>query len=278
MRAGSKQREPRGGRREAARRGERASKKHGRTAVVLFVCAGIAFLGLLAGGEHKEATAWRQNPMAGFWSGKQMPRYPGAREAPAGPASNVGGSEVKMSFLTTEDDPDKVARFYRRYWRARRLFVRDDVTHMGGVVSAVDVEGGQIYQALITVHKGRTMVFPSVTRSPLQAMESGGAEQPAPVPLFPESRAVINLGSKEADSAAKVSLSVNDGGLEPNAQHYSRELRARGYKEEIKQRPKLPEGQRVLLFRKGSREVTVNLTALDKKHKRVRVHIMAVGS
>jgi hypothetical protein len=259
---------------------QRTSKtgSHGRVFVVLFLCAGIAFLGLLAGGEHKEATAWRQNPMAGFWQGKQMPRYPGAREAPAGASSNVGGAQVKMSFLTTEDDPDKVARFYRRYWRARRFFVRDDVTHVGGVVSAVDVEGGQIYQALIMAQKGRTMVFPSVTHSPLAAMETSGAAQQAPVLLFPESRAVINLGSKEADTAAKVSLSVNDGGLELNEQHYRRELRARGYKEEINKRPKLPEGQRVLLYRKGSREVTVNITALDKKHKRVRVHIMAVGS
>jgi hypothetical protein len=271
----SKARSPR---RDTSRRPPRGSRSsHTRVFGVLFICAGIAFLGLLAGGEHKEATAWRQNPMVGFWQGKQMPRYPGAHEAPAGPSSSVGGAGVKMAFFTTEDDPDKVARFYRRYWRARRFFVRDDVTHVGGVVSAVDVEGGQIYQALITVQKGQTMVFPSVTHSPLRAMESGGGEQKPPVPLFPESRAVINLGSKERDAAAKVSLSINDGGLELNEQHYRRELKSRGFAEESKQRPEPSKGQRVLLFRKGSREVTVNISALDKKHKRVRVHIMAVG-
>jgi len=264
---------------QSARKAARGGRVAARTLVVLFLCAGIAVLGLLAGGEHREAGAWRGgDPIAGYWQGRAMPRYPGAQEAPAGPATSVGGSEVKMSFFTTEDDPDQVARFYRRQWRARRFFVRDDVTHVGGVVSAVDAEHALIYQALLTVQNGRTMVFPSVTRSPLRAMETPTGDQKALVPLFPESRAVINLGSKEADAAARVSLSVNDGGLRANEQHYRRELRARGYTEEIKQRPELPEGQRVLLFTRGGREVTVNLTALDKDHKRVRVHIMEVGS
>jgi len=242
--------------------------------MVLFFCAGIAMGGLLSGGEHRRAGARpEQDPMVGYYP-EGMPRYPRVQEVPAGRNSQVGGSRVRMSFFVTEDGPAKVAELYGRFWRERRFYVRDDVTHVGGVVSAIDVKHHRVYQVLISVANSRTTVFPSVTTSPGQAMAT--LDDPSPVPLFPESRAVINLGSKEGGTAARVILSVNDGGLEPNLAHYQRVLREAGYQPESKKTEPLGQEHRILVYRKQGSEVTVNLNAMGEK--RVRVHIMVVGS
>jgi len=245
-----------------------------RTLLVLFFCAGIATLGLLTGGQHRLARArLEQDPMVGYYP-EGMPRYPRVQEVPAGNNSQVGGSTVRMSFFTTEDEPSRVAEYFGRAWRARHFFVRDDVTHVGGVVSAIDVKYRRVYQILVTVSNGHTTVFPSVTTSPSQAMAS--LHEPSPIPLFPESRAVINLGSKEGDTAARVILSINDGGLEPNLAHYRRVLQEAGYRPESTRTRPLDENHRILLYRKQGGEITVNLNAMGGK--RVRVHIMVVGS
>lgn len=245
-----------------------------RVLLVLFFCAGIAMLGLLGGGEHRAANArLESDPMLGYFP-EGMPRYPRAQEVPAGKNSQIGGAHVRMAYFDTEDGPARVASFYAGHWRARRFYVRDDVTHRGGVVSAVDGQQGRVYQALIMVRKGRTVVFPSVTTSPTRAMES--LDEPSPVPLFPESKAIINLGSKEGRMGARVILSVNDGGLEPNLAHYRRVLREAGYEPDSKKDQPIDNEHRVLLYRKEGGEVTVNLSALGGK--RVRVHIMVVGS
>ena len=245
-----------------------------RTLLVLFFCAGIAFLGLLAGGEHRPAAGQRhKDPMMGYYP-TDMPRYPGAREIPAGPAGSVGKASVRMSVFSTKDDPAKVARFYASFWQQRRLFVREDVTHVGGVVSAVDGGGGRIFQAMLVRRGERTMVFPSVTRTPLGAADTTA---PPPVPLFPDSKAVISLGNKEGGTSAQVTLSINSGTLRDNVVHYRRELRAAGYTQEIQQKPKaLGPNHHVLLFHKEGSEVTVNITAMSAE--RVRVHIMEVKS
>jgi hypothetical protein len=256
-----------------------------RVLVVLFFCAGIAFLGLLAGGEHRLAVATRgEDPMAGYY-GPDMPRYPGAEEAPVGRESSIGGTTIKMSYFMTEDEPAKVGRFYASFWRQRRFFVREDVTHVGGVVSAVDVANALIYQALLGVQgqrveargerRPRTLVFASQARGPLRALE-GGAEA-APVPLYPESQTILALGTGEGDKRARLHLSVNDGGLEPNVAHYARELRALGYAPETTRQPDgIGAGSRVLLYRKEGSEVTVNLATLGGQ--RVRVHLTLVES
>ncbi len=247
-----------------------------RVLLVLFLCAGIATLGLLGGGEHKLAGARRgSDPMAGFF-GPDMPRYPGGEEAPAGTESSLGAATMKLSTLQTEDEPLKVGRFYANFWRQRRFFVREDVTHMGGVVSAVDVHGGFIYQLLLSVQGGRTLGFPSQTRSPLAASRTEGAVPP--VPLYPESQTTLAFGSGEKDKRARLHLSVNDGGLEANLAHYRRELKNAGYSEETgaKQPEALGPDHRILVFKKEGSEVTVNLALLGGR--RVRVHLMLVES
>jgi hypothetical protein len=245
-----------------------------RVLLVLFLCAGIAMLGLLAGGEHRLASArLERSPMVGYYP-EGMPHYPRVNEIPAGKNSRVGGARVRMSYFDTEDEPAKVASFYARHWRARRFFVRDDVTHRGGVVSAVDDQTDRVYQVLLMVKQGRTLVFPSVTTTPARAMES--LDDKPPIPLFPESRAVINLGSKEGPTSARVILSVNDGGLEANLAHYRRVLREAGYRSESRKDKPLGEQHRILLYRKADSEITINLASLGGK--RVRVHIMVVGS
>jgi hypothetical protein len=178
-----------------------------------------------------------------------------------------------MSYFSSEDDPAKVARFYTSFWQERRLFVRHDVTHVGGVVSAVDPRG-TIHQALITVQGGRTIVFPSLTSAPLRAMETG--KEPPPVPLYPKSKAVIALTTSEGVAKARIHLSVNDGDLEANVAHYGGELRAAGYAPQASQQQPAAQGadQRILVYHKDGREVTVSLAALGKQ--RTRVHLTDV--
>jgi len=246
-----------------------------RTLTVLFFCAGIAFLGLLGGGDYPEAVARRTlDPMVGYY-GQDMPRYPGVRELPAGPNNAVGGAAVRMSFFTTEDEPDKVARFFEDAWRTRRLYVTSDVTHMGGVVSAVDASGGKVYQALLSRRGEETMVFPSVTSSPLAA--STDSPDPPVAALFPGSTSLLTLGSAEAGHKSRVSMSVNDGTMDENLAHYRSALAAAGYLREVGKQPKnLHPGHRILVYRKEGSEVTVNLTALSEK--RTKVHMAEVGS
>ena len=180
-----------------------------------------------------------------------------------------------MSFFATEDDPAKVARFYTNAWRARRLFVRSDVTHMGGVVSAVDGAGGKVYQVMLTKRGEDTLAFPSVTAAPFEA--AGEAAEPSVVPLFPGSRGVLDLASKDDGPAgARVSMSVNDGTVDENVTHYTQALAAAGYEREVTKQPdNIAPGHRILLYRGPGREVTVNLHAITDKS--TRVHIAEVG-
>ena len=87
---------------------ERRRQRPGRTLLVLFFATGIAGLGLLSGGEQREADAVRQrDPMAGYFDGA-MPRYPDVKEAPAGPDTRIGGASTRMSHFVTGDDPAKI--------------------------------------------------------------------------------------------------------------------------------------------------------------------------
>lgn len=93
-----------------------------RVLLVLFFCAGIATLGLLGGGEQRSADALLgRDPLAGYYP-PEMPRYPRVQEVPAGGRGEVAGSRLRMSTFTTTDEPDRVADFYVRFWRARGLW------------------------------------------------------------------------------------------------------------------------------------------------------------
>ena len=186
----------------------------------------------------------------------------------------MGQTRLRMSYFITEDEPAKVARFYKSYWEERRFFVREDITHLGGMVSAVNPEEEIVYQVLIVPRGNKSEVFPSVTHDPLKAAQSEG-QLPA-IPLFPESKAVLAMGSEEGEVQSRIHFSTNEGGLEANLSHYRAALKGAGYLPEMTKEPDLPPEQKILLYRKGSQEITVNLTALDKK--RVRVQIMEVGS
>ena len=230
--------------------------------------------------------------MAGYFP-PDMPRYPDVTELPVGPKTRVGGSQVRMSLFSTTDEPAKVAAFYARFWRSRRLWVRNDVTHVGGVVSAVDERSGRILQLMIIVKGGRTVAFPSITRAPLAARQT---ERTAPpVPLIEDSRVLFALTTADAGAKAHIVLSINDAGMAANLQHYRQVLIAAGYRPERRRtdntaasspdkrkkrdkRGRLTPGEhRILLHRnQQGQEITVNLTAIGGD--RVRVHIMAVGS
>jgi len=248
-----------------------------RVPLVLFFCAGIAFLGLLAGGEHRLAGArGGGDPMAGFFSAG-MPRYPGAEEIPAGGANRVGSSRMKMATFVSEDEPSKVAGYYAAAWRARRFYVREDVTHRGGFVSAIDAEARLVYQVLLQLEGRRTVVFTSETALPAGA---GRADEPPSLPLPPESRVLLTLGSQENAREARMHLSTNEAGLPANLHHFQREARAAGWQLEGRpaadQLDRLDRGHQMLIFRRADRELTVDLSVVSGK--RVRVHLLEVGS
>ncbi len=245
----------------------------GRVLIVLFICAGIAFLGLLTGGEHRQAKAVAGgDPMNGYY-GEDMPRYPQVQELPAGPASRIGGTKVKMSLFSTKDEPLKIARYYADFWRTRHFFVRQDVTHVGGVVSAIDAKHMRIFQIMLTRSGELTRVFPSVTVKPMLALNNDGKDPP--LPLFPESRTVITMDNTEGLAAAQIHLSLNEGTMKANIAHYRGALQSAGFSPEIKKQPAEDPRQHVLLYRKGARELTIYLTQMTER--KVRVHMMEVS-
>jgi hypothetical protein len=244
----------------------------GRTLLVLFFCAGIAFLGLLAGGEHRTVNARRAaKPMANYF-GTNMPHYPSTVELPAGSSMRVGSAPLRMSFFSTPDEPAKVGRFYASFWRSRRLYVREDVTHVGGVVSAVDAGEGIIYQVLLSRQQDQTMVFPSTTQKPLSLLDTSG--QVPVVPLYPGSRTLLTMADQEDVGRARVFLSTNEGSLEENVRYYRQALGSAGFRPETSKDAPLNPEHRFLLYRKGEQEVTINFSALGPHQ--VRVHLMEV--
>jgi hypothetical protein len=177
----------------------------GRVLTVLFICAGIAYLGLLSGGEHKQAVA-KRDPLAGFYP-PDMPRYPQVREVPAGETS-VGRSPLKMSYFSTDHEPSRIGDYYAAFWRKRGFWVRSDVSHVGGMVAAVDNKRGYIYQVMLRKQGKHTLVFPSVNTAPMDFLRKGEAP---PVRLFKDSKVLTNTVSKAGANRAQVVLSTNPG-------------------------------------------------------------------
>ncbi len=245
---------------------------------VIFICSGTAFLGLLAGGRHAVVGAHQdQDPMKGFFD-VDMPSYPGAMELPLSRDMTVGDSPMKMSYFITRDDPLKIARFYSDRWKTAEYHVTQDVTLAGGNVSAFDVKSGVIRQVIITEQsENRYLVFPSVTRQPLGITtstneKSGFGSGP---PVFPGSEGVSSFGSDDPDKATNVTRFINYGGIQANVDFYKVEMATRGWElrklaDEI---PGIGRKHQVLLFNRGSQEVTINFTALSEESKQVRVHI-----
>lgn len=257
-----------------------------RVLLVLFFCAGIATLGLLGGGEQRSADALLgRDPLAGYYP-PEMPRYPRVQEVPAGGRGEVAGSRLRMSTFTTTDEPDRVADFYVRFWRARGLWVRSDVTHRGGTVAAVDGARGRVLQVLISTPPGgaaATLVMPSVGDAPGRGRAV--APRPLPVALFPRSEQVLDSTTDGRDALARTVLSINAGTREQNVAHYRQALRQAGYEEEVA-RPSaqqqaalraLDARTTMLVFRhpKGP-EATVAIAALDAR--RTRVHLALIGA
>jgi|GEM_PF-3755497 hypothetical protein len=258
--------------RRARAKAQAVKAPHLRVVTVLIISAGIAFLGLLSRGDERKAIAGL-NVMDNYFPA-DMPHYPGVKEVPAGPSSQMGGARVRMSQFTTDHDPYKVASYYSKYWRSHRLWVNADVTHRGGVVSAIDVQKGQVYQLLLTLRGKQTWAFASLTRMPGQALKT--ETQEPPLKLMPGSKAVSAFSTQAGGQRARVNISVNEQGLDQNLAYYRAELRRAGYTPERAASTPLGAGHKILIFSDmGGNEITVNLAILGGQ--RVRVHMMAVG-
>jgi hypothetical protein len=241
--------------------------------VVVFIAAGIAFLGLMAGGQHQGAKARKAvDRMAGHYPAP-MPQYPGAKEFPMGDKLSVGPNRLKMSYFHTRDDTLRVASFYAAQWNAAGHHVTEDISPAGGVVAAYDPAKGILRQVIIKQRGAKTAVYPSLLMEPLRP-STGTHATSLDVPLYPGAEGVLRFGARDPGHRSKVTLYTNYGGLVNNVEYFRNELPQRGWREiQSKARRLLPaEYHQNLMFHKGKRELTVNLTQMDKEG-RVRVHM-----
>lgn len=247
--------------------------KLAKVTVVVFIAAGIAFWGLMAGGQHKGARARKEaNRLVGHYPAP-MPQYPGAKEFPMGGTLTVGPNRMKMSYFHTRDDTLRVASFYAAQWNAAGHYVTEDISPAGGIVAAYDPAKGILRQVLIKHHGDTTAVYPSLFMEPMRP-STGSHATSLDVPLYPGAEGVLRFGARDPGHRSVVTMYTNYGGLVNNVEFFRSQLPPRGWRE-IKSRAQrfLPaEYHQNLTFHKGKRELTVNLTAMDKE-SRVRVHI-----
>jgi hypothetical protein len=253
-----------------------------KVAAIAVFCSGLAFMGLLAGGDHRAARARiDRDPMKGYYQ-VSMPRYPGVKEYPLTRQMAVGKAPMKMSYFNTKDDPLKICRFYADRWRVAGHKVTQEVTLVGGHVSAVDTKNGVIKQIIVTKQsRDRYLVFPSVTHSPhaIQTVMAERLGKGDTAPVFPGAEGVSRFKSKDPGSSSRITRFVSFGELQENVEFYRTEMAARGWKlaEDVDKLPGLEKGHHVLVFKKGAQEATINFTAISGG-KQVRVHITEVGS
>jgi hypothetical protein len=247
--------------------------KLAKVTVVVFIAAGIASLGLMAGGKHQGARARREvDRMRGYYPAP-MPQYPGVKEYPMGSSLSVGSSPLKMSYFFTPDDTLRVASFYAAQWNAAGHYVTEDISPSGGIVSAYDPGKGILRQVLIKRQPDRTAVYPSLLAEPLRPA-TGNHATSLDVPLYPGAEGVLRFGARDPGHRSKVTLYTNYGGLVNNVDFFRTRLPEQGWKEVKSKAPAvLPANtNQTLTFHKGRRELTVNLTQMDSEG-RVRVHI-----
>ncbi len=247
--------------------------KLAKISVVVFVAAGIAFMGLLAGGQHRGAEARHEVDLMRGHYPFPMPRYPGVKEYPMGSSLTVGSSHLKMSYFHTRDDTLKVASFYAGQWKAAGHYVTEDISPQGGVVGAYDPARGILRQVLIKSASGTTAVYPSMLTEPLRPATGSYATSPD-VPLYPGAEGVLRFGARDPGHRSKVTMYTNYGGLANNVEFFRSNLPEHGWREvKSKGQPLLPtEFHANMTFHKGKRELTLNITQMDKEG-RVRVHM-----
>jgi hypothetical protein len=247
--------------------------KLAKVTVVVFIAAGIAFLGLVAGGQHKGAKARKEvDRMVGHFPAP-MPQYPGAKEYPMGGTLTVGPNRLKMSYFHTRDDTLRIASFYAAQWNAAGHYVTEDISPAGGIVAAYDPGKGILRQVLIKRKNDTTAVYPSLIMEPLRPATGSQATSPD-VPLYPGAEGVLRFGARDPGHQSMVTLYTNYGGLVNNVEFFRAQLPQRGWREIKSRAPRLlpAEYHQSLTFHKGKRELTVNLTQMDKEG-RIRVHI-----
>lgn len=190
-----------------------------------------------------------------------------------GGSLTVGPNRVKMSYYHTRDDSLRVASFYVSQWKAAGYYVTEDISPAGGVVGAYDPAKGILRQVLIKRKDRTTAVYPSLLMEPLRPA-TGSHATSLDVPLYPGAEGVLRFGARDPGHRSKVTMYINYGGLVNNVEFFRSNLPGRGWREVRSKAPRIlpAEYHQNLTFHKGRRELTVNLTQLDKEG-RVRVHV-----
>jgi hypothetical protein len=247
-------------------------RRRGRIFAVLFIASGIAFLGLLTGGEHLPVRA-AEDPMLHYWP-VPMPTYPGVTQWPVAADQRVGSSALKMAYFTTTDPPAKIADFYAGQWRNAGYYVKEDITFKGGTVSGYDAVAGMMRQVVMMHKDGRTMAFPAVATDPAKLLDRSAV--PQDVPIYPGASGLLVTAARDPMARSQVVTYLDDGPLEANLGFYKGELQRRGWIDETKPLPAKfqADDAHILVYTRDGAEMTINLLKLDET--RTRVHVTLV--
>ncbi|MBN2724392.1 MAG: hypothetical protein JXR95_10010 [Deltaproteobacteria bacterium] len=244
---------------------------------VIFIAAGIILTSWLRSGEIKKADA-NYNPviMRNFWPAP-MPSYPTANEYPLSSRMKAGSSPMKMSWFRTTDEPLQITNFYSRYWKNLGHYVTEDVTPIGGKVSALDLKSNLLRQVVVSRKDGESTVFVSMIMGKLAKL-SRVTQKSVSIPVYPGAEGLMSFDSKDAIGDSTVINYVDRGTMADNVAFYNQQMAQKGYtvsstQKQFKHIPgKMKGNMKILIFQKDDEEITVTLSPVPSS-SRIRVHV-----
>lgn len=248
-----------------------------KTLTVLIIVAGLGITAWVRSAEIKKASAdYNPGVMKDFWPA-HMPSYPGAKEYPMSARMKAGSSPMKMSWFRTKDEPLQITQFYGNYWRNLGHYITEEVTPLGGKVSAIDLKANLLRQVIVSRKNGETMVFVSMVMGQMSAL-SRVTNKSVAIPVYPGAEGIMSFDSKDKVGDSTVLNYVNRGTIEDNIAFYDIQMAQRGYKpsssqKHVKHMPSdVTKNIKILIYEKNDEEVTVTLSRIPDS-SRIRVHV-----
>ena len=133
-----------------------------RAMLSLLLGAALVAGGLLLGGLQQDLEAVATgDPMRSYFT-HEMPRFPGASEAPLGKGLSFNGMPMEVSHFSTGKTVDEVRAFYLDAFKAMRLEASSNDGDDGAVIYANDAKAK--VQRIVSIQRrgGETYVFPAV--------------------------------------------------------------------------------------------------------------------
>ncbi|MBI5527076.1 MAG: hypothetical protein HY897_12145 [Deltaproteobacteria bacterium] len=167
-----------------------------RTAGTALVGLCIVSAGLLLGGVRHDLEAVADGDPGAHYFSHEMPRMPGAREAPLGAGLSFNNMPLEVSFFQTEKPVAEVREFYLAKFAAMKLSTSvTDGGDEGAVVYGNDTQ--KKVQRIISIQRrgGATFVFPA--QVPLLAVPSFAPPENLDVALMPGASGFVQIGSSD---------------------------------------------------------------------------------